>query len=162
MLTGKVKLIVRWPPPDRNWHRWAHRPQNEMPVLAILEESALDAEMPKWDAIDLTWEELRFLPSRWKSALEHWRAIYYIFDTSDSKGYVGAAYGESNLLQRWLGYATRGHGGNRLLQKRDPRNFRFSILQRVSPDMDKSDVIRLEGSWKERLHTRQPSGLNDN
>ena len=71
MLTGKVKLIVRWPPPDRNWHRWAHRPQNEMPVLAILEESALDAEMPKWDAIDLTWEELRFLPSRWKSALAH-------------------------------------------------------------------------------------------
>jgi hypothetical protein len=35
-------------------------------------------------------------------------------------------------------------------------------LQRVSPDMDAADIIALEGSWKQRLHTRQPHGLNDN
>jgi hypothetical protein len=35
-------------------------------------------------------------------------------------------------------------------------------LQRVSPDMEPSEVIRLESSWKERLHTRKPYGLNDN
>ena len=49
-----------------------------------------------------------------------------------------------------------------LLRQRDPKNFRFTILQRVSPDMDAGDVIRLEGTWKERLHTRSPLGLNDN
>ena len=32
-----------------------------------------------------------------------WRGIYYIFDTSDAKGYVGSAYGEYNPLGRWLG-----------------------------------------------------------
>lgn len=155
----KGKLIVSWPA-ERSWWRRAHR--NEIPILAILEDSALDAAMPEWDEIVFTWEELGILPTRWKSALSQWRGIYYIFDTSDGKGYVGSAYGESNLLGRWLNYATRGHGGNCLLRQRNPRNFRFSILQRVSPDMDASNIIRLEGSWKERLHTREPFGLNDN
>ena len=94
--------------------------------------------------------------------LSEWRAIYFIFDTMDGKGYVGSAYGAENLLGRWLGYAARGHGGNVLLRQRDPSHFRFSILQRVSPDMDAGDVIRLEATWKERLHTRAPFGLNDN
>lgn len=156
----KGKLIVGWPPPERSWWRRAHR--NVVPILSILEESVLDDRMPEWDSLTLSWEELGVLPSRWKSVLSEWRGIYYIFDSSDGKGYVGSAYGEDNLYGRWQNYAARGHGGNKLLKKRDPRNFRFSILQRVSPDMDSGDLIRLESSWKERLHTRKPFGLNDN
>ncbi len=156
----KGKLIVGWPPPERSWWRRAHR--NELPIHAIHEDSVLEADMPEWDTISLSWEELSVLPIRWKSALSQWRGIYYIFDTSDGKGYVGSAYGEDNLLGRWLNYAVSGHGGNRLLRKRDPKHFRFTILQRVSPDMISSDVIRLESTWKERLHTREPYGLNDN
>ena len=156
----KGKLIVGWPPPERSWWRRAHR--NEIPVLAVLEDSALDAAMPEWDEIALTWDELGVLPTPWRSALAQWRGIYYIFDSSDGKGYVGSAYGHANLLGRWQNYADSGHGGNRLLRQRDHRKFRFSILQRVSPDMDNNDVIRLETTWKERLHTRQPYGLNDN
>jgi hypothetical protein len=153
------KLIVDWPPPERSWWRRAHR--NEMPVLAVLEDSALDAAMAGWEAINLTWEELAVLPTSWKAALSQWRCVYYIFDTSDGKGYVGSAYGENNLLGRWLNYAARGHGGNHLLRQRDPRKFRFTILQRLSPDMDAGDVIRIEESWKQRLHTHKPHGLND-
>jgi hypothetical protein len=156
----KGKLIVRWPPPERSWWRRAHR--NEMAVLAILQDSALDAAMPPWDEISLTWEQLGVVPTRWKSALSQWRGIYYIFDTSDGKGYVGSAYGEQNLLGRWMNYAASGHGGNSQLRKRDPKTFRFTILQRVSPDMEADEVIRRESTWKERLHTRQPFGLNDN
>jgi hypothetical protein len=156
----KGKLIVEWPPPERSWWRRAHR--NTMPVLAILEDSALDATMPGWKEIAFTWEELRVLPTRWKSVLSQWRGIYYIFDTSDGKGYVGSAYGSNNLLGRWLNYAASGHGGNKLLRKRDPLHFRFTILERVSPDMDASDVIQMEESWKGRLHTRSPYGLNEN
>ena len=156
----KGKLIVDWPPPERSWWRRAHR--NVMPIHAILEDSALDSSMPEWTEIVLRWEELGVLPKRWRSALSQWRGIYYIHDETDGKGYVGSAYGEDNLLGRWLNYAARGHGGNRLLRQRDPRRFRFSILQRVSPDMGARDVIRLEASWKERLHSHSPSGLNDN
>lgn len=156
----KGKLIIDWPPPERAWWRRAHR--NVMPIRAILEDSALDAAMPEWDSIILSCEQLGVLPTRWKSALAQWRGIYFIFDSSDGRGYVGSAYGEDNLYGRWQNYAASGHGGNKLLKKRDPRNFRFSILQRVSPDIGADEVIRLENSWKERLHTRKPYGLNDN
>jgi hypothetical protein len=118
--------------------------------------------MPEWDEIEFTWEQLGILPTSWRATLSQWRGIYYIFDTSGGMGYVGSAYGKNNLLGRWLNYAARGDGGNRLLRHRDPRNFRFTILQRVSPDLDASEVIRLESSWKHRLHTRVPYGLNDN
>jgi hypothetical protein len=156
----KGKLIVDWPPPERSWWRRAHR--NEIPVRAILEDSALDTAMKKWDEVDFTWNELGILPTRWQAKLAEWRGIYYIFDKSHGKGYVGSAYGSSNLLGRWRGYAASGHGGNRLLRQRDPQHFHFTILELVSPNMEADDVIRLESTWKERLHTRKPYGLNDN
>ncbi len=156
----KGKLIIDWPAPERSWWRRAHR--NEFPVIAVLEESMLDAVLPEWNKIILTWEEIKILPSSWKAALSQWRGIYFIFDASDRKGYVGSAYGRDNILGRWLRYSETGHGGNRLLRSRNPQNFQFSILQRVSPDMETEDIIRLEDSWKERLHTRHPLGLNDN
>ena len=70
----KGKLIVRWPPPERSWWCRAHR--NDVPVLAILEDTALDKKMPKWNEIVLSWEQLRFLPSRLRSVLREWRGIY--------------------------------------------------------------------------------------
>ena len=133
-----------------------------MPVLSILEESVLDGKMPEWNEINLSWQDLGILPPSWKNALSQWRGIYYIFDSADGKGYIGSAYGETNIFGRWLNYAHRGHGGNKFLKQRDPNNFHFSILQRVSPDMSVPELIRLENSWKERLHTRHPFGLNDN
>jgi hypothetical protein len=156
----KGKLIVDWPPPERSWWRRAHR--NQMSINAILEDSALDAAMKAWDELDFTWNELNILPKRWQAKLAEWRGIYYIFDASDAKGYVGAAYGQENILGRWRKYAASGHGGNKLLRKREPQNFRFTILQRVAPDMEVDEVQRLESSWKERLHSRQPYGLNEN
>lgn len=156
----KGKMAVKWPPPERSWWRRSHR--NVMPLLYVLEDSAFVAGMPRWDELNLTWAELALMPERWKAAMSQWRAIYFIFDETDGKGYVGSAYGAENLLSRWLNYASTGHGGNKFLKPRDPQNFQFTILQRVAPDMASDDVIRLEASWKERLHTRAPFGLNDN
>jgi len=98
----------------------------------------------------------------WRSALSQWRGIYFIYDAADGKGYVGSAYGKDNLLGRWTNYASNGHGGNKLLLYRQPDHFQFSILQRVSPDMEPDEVIQLESSWKDRLHTREKWGLNGN
>ncbi len=151
----KGKLIIGWPPPERSWWRRAHK--NVMLVDAVLEESALDAAMPEWDRINLSWEELAVLPMRWRAALSQWRGIYLIFDQTSGKSYVGSAYGEANLLGRWKNYAAFGYHC-----QRDPQHSRFTILQRVSPDMDAEDVVRLEASWKDRLNTRAPHGLNDN
>jgi hypothetical protein len=155
----KGRLIVRWPPPERSWWRWAGR--NQIPVWAITEENSLDAPMPPWEELILSWAELRVLPQKWRIALSQWRGVYLIFDVRRAAGYVGSAFGAENLLGRWLTYASSGHGGNKQLRQSQPENLRFSILQRTSPDLDPKEVMRIEGNWKNRLHTRS-HGLNEN
>lgn len=156
----KGRMVIAWSGIERSWWRWAAR--NVLPVHAIVEESLLVRGMPDWNALVLTWRELQALPVSWKAALAQWRGIYFIFDLASGKGYVGSASGTQNLLGRWTGYAASGHGGNKLLKTCDPENLVFSILQRVSPDMEASEVVALESAWKERLHSRSPHGLNDN
>lgn len=153
------RLEIEWTGGERSWFRWAGK--NNFRLSAIHETSVLDRNMPDWDRLVLHWRELAALPPAWRARLAEWRGIYFIVDHSDGKGYVGSAYGADNILGRWLEYGRTGHGGNAQLRRRDPDNFRFSILQRVSPDTNAEAVIALENSWKERLQTRA-LGLNTN
>jgi hypothetical protein len=154
------RLVIEWTGGERSWSRWAAR--NRFTV-AWIDEAAPAAAMPHWSELVLDWAQLNSgLPAHWRSALAQWRGVYLITDISDGRRYVGSAYGTDNLLGRWLGYSASGHGGNRLLQDRDPNNFRFSILQRLSPDLPPDEVIAVEASWKTRLLSRTPHGLNNN
>jgi hypothetical protein len=154
------RLIIRWPGLERSWYRWADR--NVFEIVAIARESLFTRDMPHWDVLSFEWNELALLPASWCANLRNWRGVYLIIDQVDGKQYVGSAYGAQNILQRWREYARTGHGGNSLLRQRDPSTFRFSILQRTSPDLPDTDVIAVENTWKDRLRTRAPWGLNDN
>lgn len=155
------KLCCRWPGGERSWYRWADR--NTFEIEFISQESLFEQKMPKWNGLVLPWTDLKDLPPTWQAALRNWRSIYYIFDVSDRRGYVGSAYGADNLLRRWQQYAKTGHGGNKELRGCDPKNFRFSILQLLNHDADQDEVAEMETKWKVRLHTRvSEGGLNDN
>lgn len=156
----KGKLVIEWPAPTISWMRWAQK--GAFPICAILEESRFIQPLSDWKEIVWSWNKLQNLPRSWQEALKHWRAIYLIHDRSDGKNYVGSASGKYNLLGRWINYRDKHDGGNVLLKNRKPENLQFSILERVSPDMTKGEVINLETSWKLRLHTHAPSGLNLN
>ena len=153
------KLIVSWPGKELSWWRWADR--NEFRIHAIADDSMLDHGIPEWKELTLNGDELGTLPRKWRDELSRWRGIYFILDESDGKGYVGAAFGDENLFGRWRAYGKSGHGGNKLMRGRDPKHFRFSVLQIVPHDMEASAVQSLEKSWKDRLHTRE-FGMNDN
>jgi hypothetical protein len=154
----KGKLVITWPPPDRSYYRWANK--NNFLIHSILQENALAADMPPWNRIVLTWDQLTVLPSSWKARLQEWRGIYLIFDASDGKSYVGSASGSENLLGRWLDYMNTGHGDNKNLKSRDRKYFNFCMLERVSPDMAPAELSQLEHAWMDRLHTRT-HGLNE-
>jgi hypothetical protein len=154
------RLIVQWPPPERSWFRHADR--NDFQIRCILEESAFSPAMPEWQELVVRGVDFGILPATWSRRLAEWRGVYLIRDSSDGQLYVGSAAGAENLLSRWREYAKTGHGGNTGLRDRFLANFTFSILQRVSPDMPKDEVVQIENSWKERLHTRRPHGLNLN
>jgi hypothetical protein len=153
------KLIVKWPTPYQQWWRWGGR--GSFVVGSIESESRFVRGMPDWKDLVLTWHELQSLPDRWQASLAQWRGVYMIYDTERRSAYVGSACGEDNILGRWCSYAQNGHGGNQELRRSTPGDLRFSILQRTSPDLEVADIVALEGSWKERLHTRE-FGLNRN
>ena len=153
------RLVIAWPVPHRLWWRWAKG--GVFAVASIESESRFVQGMPDWQSLILSWNELQSLPASWRTSLGQWRGIYLIYDAQRRAGYVGSAYGETNILGRWLEYARSGHGGNVGLRESMPENLRFSILQRTSPDLEAADVVALEASWKARLHTRE-CGLNRN
>lgn len=152
-------LTIIWPKPYQNWWRWAGR--GSFPVDTIEPESRFVRTMPHWNDIVLTHAEIKSLPSSWKAVLGQWRGIYLIYDTLRRAAYVGSASGGDNIHGRWQHYARSSHGGNQELKNSRPEDLRFSILQRTSPDLEPTEIVRLENSWKERLHTRE-FGLNRN
>lgn len=129
------------------------------PVTAIHAESAFDAAPPSWRKMRPSAGMLDALPMAWASKLAEWRGIYLIVDESDGARYVGSACGVDNLLGRWRAHTAGERGVTVGLATRDPMRFRFSILERVSPDAAAGDVSRLEQTWMDRLDTVR-FGLN--
>lgn len=156
----KGKLVIDWPGKELAWSRWAD--VNRFFVSALLEESKLAKAMPDWTEIVWRYQELKSLPRSWEERMSQWRGIYFIYDTASKKGYVGSAYGVENIIGRWRNYRRTGHGGNKHLRKCKPENLIFSILEIDSHVRAPNEIIKKETSWKERLHTRYPSGLNAN
>ena len=156
----KGRLVVDWPPPERSWYRRAHK--NTFAIKTIHSDDELIKRLDSWDRLVFSWQELNSLPKRFQDELAGWSGIYFIKDISDGMGYVGAAYGSENILGRWKNYRQTGHGDNVLLRKRNPSTFQFSILERLANNIDEQKVFDRETSWKLRLGTRHPLGLNAN
>jgi hypothetical protein len=128
-------------------------------IVALSAGTVFSAPAPEWREFIVSGPELRTMPESWSARLREWRGIYLIVDESDGARYVGSAYGQENILGRWMAHIHREKGVTAELEKRHTRDFRFSILERVSPDLPDEDVIRLERTWMRRLHTIQ-HGLN--
>lgn len=152
------KLEITWQPPAKSWYRWAHK--NTFQISAIHQESVLDFTPIDWKTLSLEWSELSAIPKSWEDKLSQWRGIYLIENMSDGKFYVGSACGQQNIFGRWKDYAKSGDGGNKLLKKLDPRQFRFSILEITAHDLETDKIVQIENSWKTRLNTFAPSGLS--
>jgi len=128
-------------------------------IVELTETHQLSAHPPDWREFIVSASFLRELPRSWADRLSQWRGIYLITDQSDGARYVGAAYGSLNLLGRWTAHVKGDHGVTRQLRDRASDNFRFSILERLSPDAEVDEVVALERSWMRRLDT-VTNGLN--
>jgi hypothetical protein len=100
--------------------------------------------------------------------LSNVKGIYIIVDTLTGKQYVGSAYGDECIWQRWSNYAKDGHGGNvelkELLKANGEEykyNFKYSILEVCNMNLGNEYIISRETHWKEVLLTRT-FGLNKN
>lgn len=91
---------------------------------------------------------------RWQQGLGEVAGVYLITDERSGKHYVGSASGGEGILQRWLQYASSGHGGNKrlieLLQETSERanDLRFTVLEPMPLLTPRTQVIAGEVFWK--------------
>ena len=147
-------------------------PIAEMPLSHILDKRVALTDFLGFDQVNIDYKTLKYIVSdnilSWKSALSNVKGIYLIVDTLTGKQYVGSAYGDECIWQRWANYAKDGHGGNVELKEllkvngADYRyNFKYSILEVCNMNLGNEYIINRETHWKEVLLTRQ-FGLNKN
>ena len=156
------RLVIEWHNPI-SWCRNADSSGSVFEVTSISPESLLvPPKLRDWRSIVWSWKQLKSLPQSWRIAISQWRAVYLIHDASTNKNYVGSAYGSDNLLSRWEGYAATGNNDNKHLKPLSPEGFTFSILDLLDPTATVQEVTKRESTWKRRLHTLHPEGLNGN
>lgn len=147
-------------------------PVSQMPLSHILDKRVTLSDFAGFDAVNIDYKTLKHIIFdnilSWKSALSNVKGIYLIVDTATGKQYVGSAYGDDCIWQRWSCYAKDGHGGNielkELLKKNGEDykyNFKYSILEVCNMNLGTDYIIARENHWKEVLLTRE-FGLNKN
>jgi hypothetical protein len=147
-------------------------PIAKMPLYYVLEKRVALTDFLGFDRVDVEYKTLRRIVEdgilSWKSALSNVKGVYLIVDTNTGKQYVGSAYGDECIWQRWSEYAKNGHGGNIELREllktngEDYRyNFKYSILEVCNMNLGNDYIIDRETHWKEVLLTRR-FGLNKN
>ena len=152
------RLIVPRPA-GRSYMRLAEN--CDLPVLSVERSARFSPPPPDWTNFVVTAADLRGLPRDWQARLREWRGVYLVTDQTDGARYVGSAYGETNLLGRWMAHVAGDIGVTVELTLRNPSTFRFSILQLVAPTAAGDEVMAAEANWKYRLDTRT-WGLNRN
>jgi hypothetical protein len=144
----------------------------QMPLSHILDKRVALTDFLGFDCVNIDYKTLKYIVSdnilSWKSALSNVKGIYLIIDTHTGKQYVGSAYGDECIWQRWANYAKDGHGGNielknllKLNGEDYKYNFKYSILEVCNMNLGNEYIIRRENHWKEVLLTRE-FGLNLN
>ena len=166
------RLVATFSRPGRQPYLDAEKWSDKIVLSEIFAEKLSFGEFPGFRAVNLTKDELELMIQKsldsWRTALSSVTGVYLISDTTSGKLYVGSAYGEEGIWQRWSDYAESGHGGNVELQKllEDEgsdyaKNFRFSILEISDLHASRDDILKRESHWKDVLMSRT-YGLNDN
>ncbi len=169
-LTGRV--IVSFNKDFRNSYIWGEKYGTSLFVKEIKKERMTIGDFPGYNKVILPFNTLKLVVRQrietWKTALENVAGIYLITDKENGKQYIGSAYGDEGLWQRWCRYTENGHGGNKelrdLLVKEGEsyiNNFQFSILEVIDLNESKDYIISRECHWKDILLSRQ-FGYNDN
>ena len=161
------RLVVKFKNNSQNMVRKLDSILDACEVMQILPNVFDDDIFPGYDKVNISWSSLQRVLSKdtWKTALQNQKGVYLITDASNGKMYVGSAYGETMLWNRWKQYAQSGHGENKQLKELETghlqSHMRFSILEIFKSTISDEAIIARESWWKEVLLSRQ-FGYNSN
>ncbi len=161
------RLIVRYKNTAQTMIRRAEEVIDLCEVAQILPDVYDNDLFPGYDKVNVSWQELCRVIEKdnWKTALQNQKGVYLITDTSNGRMYVGSAYGDEMILNRWRSYVKTVHGNNvelKGLELTHMQNyFRYSILDIFKSTTDSQVIIERESWWKHVLMTRR-FGYNSN
>lgn len=142
-------------------------------VVEIKESKFEGDEFQGYESVELPFPALeRIINSQrtsWKSALSSVKGVYVITDKSNGKHYIGSAYGNEMIWNRWSAYVKSYHGGNKGLKplveqhgkEYIEQNFHFALLETFKSTVEDSVIVQRESYWKNVLDTRI-HGYNEN
>jgi len=163
------RIVLRYHNTSQNMCRRAVGLIEDLEISEILPSKYEGKIFPGYENVTLSWQELRsiidYQKQDWITALKHQKGVYLITDAKTGKLYVGSAYGENMILQRWSCYIETGHGGNIGLRKMPfeyiKENFQYSILETYNSTTPDDRIINRESWWKNALKSRE-FGYNAN
>ena len=105
----------------------------------------------------------------WIRVLKNAKAVYTITDMFNGKLYIGSAYGNDCLLNRWSSYVNNLTGENvelkKVLEEKGEKyiqtNFKYSILEIFDTKTKQEYILERENYWKNVFETKK-FGMNRN
>lgn len=166
------RMVVTFSRPGRQSYLNAYSWSEKMVLSEVFAERISVSDFPGFKSVHLTKAELDLIVQHklesCRAALSSVAGVYLISDNTTGRLYVGSAFGNGGIWQRWASYAASGHGGNvelrKLLNEAEPhreKGFRYSILEIADTHASQDDILRREQHWKSVLLSRL-HGLNAN
>jgi len=158
------RIVVRFKREFRNSYIWGDKYGSQLEIAKLLELPFAIENFKGYNKVRLSHKDLKLIVNNseesWRSALSSVSGIYLIMDKETGKAYVGSAYAEGGIWQRWRRYADTGHGDDvkliNLLEAKGvsyAEHFQYAILEIADPlDTDKQ-VLERESHWKKVLMT---------
>lgn len=173
------RLVVEIDKNTRGWgnQRYVYRLQKfyeGAKVIEILADEYQDIAFNGLDNVHLSFHDLRLILNGMKyadyrNALSSVKGVYCLTDTKTGKLYIGSAYGEKGIAQRWSDYIDTKTGGNKdliELYKKEgesyfENNFCFTLIEFFGMNTDTDRIVGRETYWKNAFATKD-HGYNEN
>ncbi len=164
------RLIVEYKNTTQQLKRNAESILDDIKVVEILKKPYKGVEFNGYNNINVTFQELEVIiknnVDEWKRKLENITGIYMLSDRNTGKRYIGSAYGQEGIWQRWSNYIYTQNGGNKELLKLKNdyirENFNFTLLEWFAIGTDTDYIISRESYWKNVMMSNGKYGYNDN
>ena len=147
---------------------------DDIKVIEILPNDYQKISFNGLDNVHLSFRDLKLILNGeryddYRNALMRVKGVYCLTDTKTGKLYIGSAYGENGLAQRWNDYINTKTGGNdgliELYKKQGEKyfeeNFEFTLIEYFGMGMDADRIINRETYWKNAFATKS-HGYNRN
>lgn len=143
-------------------------------VIEILPNDYQAISFNGLDNVHLSFHDLKLILNGekyadYRNALLSVKGVYCLTDTKTGKLYIGSAYGENGLAQRWGDYINTKTGGNeglidlykKLGEAYFEDCFEFTLIEYFGMNADADKIIHRETYWKNAFATKD-HGYNRN